>query len=84
MKKRALTLLLAAALLLPSLAACSESGTNTETPASAADGAGTTVTTPEAQEEEPEIGLDTAKLQYADRNYDVYAYRIADRASRTR
>lgn len=81
MKKRALTLLLAAALLLPSLAACSESGTNTETPASAADGAGTTVTTPEAQEEEPEIGLDTAKLQYADRNYDGYAYRIADRAS---
>ena len=81
MKKRAWTLLLAAALLLPSLAACSESGTNTETPASAADGAGTTVTTPEAQEEAPEIGLDTAKLQYADRNYDGYAYRIADRAS---
>ena len=81
MKKRAWTLLLAAALLLPSLAACSESGTNTETPASAADGAGTTVTTPEAQEEEPEFGLDTAKLQYADRNYDSYAYRIADRTS---
>ena len=35
----------------------------------------------EPEEEEPEMGLDTAKLLYADRDYEGYNYRIADRAS---
>ncbi|MBO6052557.1 MAG: hypothetical protein J6Q17_02350 [Clostridia bacterium] len=81
MKKRILTLLLAAVLLLPTLAACSESGTNNEKEQGAADGQAAEVTVQEPTEEEPEIGLDTAKLQYADRDYGGYAYRIADRAS---
>ncbi|MBQ3706827.1 MAG: hypothetical protein II889_02860 [Clostridia bacterium] len=82
MTKRIFALLLALVLVLPMLAACSESGTNEEKTAGAADGgASADAGTPEVQEEEPEIGLDTAKLQYADRNYNGYSYRIADRAS---
>lgn len=82
MKKRIFAFLLALTLILPMFAACSESGTNEEKTAAASDGgASADAQAPEVQEEEPEIGLDTAKLQYADRNYDGYAYRIADRAS---
>ncbi|MBR4894803.1 MAG: hypothetical protein IKZ41_00130, partial [Clostridia bacterium] len=81
MKKRILTFLMAVILLLPTFAACSESGTNNEKEQNAADGQSAEVTAQNPTEEEPEIGLDTAKLQYADRDYGGYSYRIADRAS---
>ena len=81
MKKRILPLLMAVILLLPTFAACSESGTNNEKEQNAADGQSAEVTAQNPTEEEPEIGLDTAKLQYADRDYGGYSYRIADRAS---
>lgn len=80
MKKNALVWLLLAAMLLPSLAACSESAENAGEETAAVQ-SNTPAEVQQPEEEEPEIGLDTAKLQYADRNYEGYNYRIADRAS---
>ena len=80
MKRNAIAWLLAAVMLLPALVSCSESAQN-----SGEETQPTQSSTPsdvqEPAEEEPEMGLDTAKLLYADRNYDGYSYRIADRAS---
>ena len=81
MKRKHLTLLLVAAMLLPAFASCSESAQNAEETARTNQAAADDAVTPETEEEEPEMGLDTAKLLYADRNYDGYNYRIADRAS---
>ncbi len=80
MKKTVLVWMLVFVLLLPSFAACSESKANAEetTPTGTS---GTPADAAEPEEEEPEIGLDTAKLLYADRDYGGYNYRIADRAS---
>ncbi len=78
MKKKIFAWLLAALMLIPGLVSCSESGTNAEETDPAAAPAAETAA---PEEEEPEMGLDTAKLLYADRNYEGYNYRIADRAS---
>ncbi|MBQ3956674.1 MAG: hypothetical protein II680_12355 [Clostridia bacterium] len=78
MKKKISAWLLAALMLVPGLVSCSESGTNAEETDPAAAPAAETAA---PEEEEPEMGLDTAKLLYADRNYEGYNYRIADRAS---
>ena len=80
MKRNAIVWLLLAAMLLPSFAACSE-GTENAGEETAEVQANTPAEAQEPEEEEPEMGLDTAKLLYADRNYDGYNYRIADRAS---
>ena len=78
--RRTFSLLLALLLLLPLFASCSETGENSDkgstetTPADAAPAA-------EPEEEEPEMSLEVAKLQYEDRDYSGYEFRIADRAS---
>lgn len=81
MKKNLLAWLLAAALLLPNLAACSESGTdNTDAPAES-DSSAVTSAEDAAPVEEEELTPAQVAAKYNDRNYDGYAYRIADRAS---
>ena len=80
MKRKAIVWLLIAAMLLPALVSCSESTENAG-PETSSTEANTPADVQQPEEEEPEMGLDTAKLLYADRNYDGYNYRIADRAS---
>ncbi|MBE6724595.1 MAG: hypothetical protein E7576_05255 [Ruminococcaceae bacterium] len=80
MKRKFLVWLLAAAMCLPTFAACSENAQNSDETAAQSNTTSDTPT-PEPEEEEPEMGLDTAKLLYADRDYGGYSYRIADRAS---
>ena len=81
MKRNALVWLLTAAMMLPAFSACSESAENSGAETTSNGSANTPSEVVETEEEEPEMGLDTAKLLYADRNYDGYNYRIADRAS---
>ena len=78
MKRKVLLWLLAAAMCLPTFAACSDNTEISNETAVQSDAASDTPT-PEPEKEETEIGLNTAKLLYADRDYGGYNFRIADR-----
>ncbi|MGN1346407.1 MAG: hypothetical protein ACI4V1_06455, partial [Eubacteriales bacterium] len=78
MKKNLLACVLLAALLLTSFAGCSNSTENADNNDNSAVSS-PDPTSEETVAEEPEITLDTAAAQYADRDYGGYEYRIADR-----
>lgn len=82
MKKKLLVALLLSSMLLSAFTGCSEGGENSDSPADSSvtnSEVSATDETDTSEEEEEEYTLEKAAALYADRNYDGYEYRIADR-----
>lgn len=80
MKKKILVCLLALLMIAPSFASCAQSNVSTDETTNSSSSQ-PQAEAAETEAEEAEITLESAAKGYADRNYEGYEYRIADRGS---